>query len=88
VSSESKPAVALRHLSSLAASYLFVEDHRPAGEGGARGPCRRTKGGGKEIDRAVEKVAGASASLYLAEGLGWQMRRAVRVIMGLPKRKA
>jgi hypothetical protein len=86
VSSESKPAVALRHLSSLAASYLSVGDYRHAGEGGARWPCRRTKGG--EIDRAVEKVAGASASLYLTEGSGWQMRRAVRVIMGLPKRKA
>ena len=41
----------------------------------------------KEIDRAVEKAAGASVSLYLLEGSGWQMRRAVRVVTGPFNRK-
>jgi hypothetical protein len=77
-------AEALFHVSCLVS---FCGDHGPVEEGGARGPCRRTKRK-KEIDRAVEKAAGASVSLYLVEGSGWQMRRAVRVVTGPFNRKA
>jgi hypothetical protein len=86
VSSESKPAVALRHLSSLAASYLSLGTTGLQGKVKPEGRSGEPRGK-KDIDRAVEKAAGASAALHLAEGSGWQMRRAVRVVAGPLNRK-